>query len=71
MFDDGSKRPDSSHLNKDNLFNLPSRNADRKSLLNSKIRLMADDEKAQRDEKTARLRALRLAQQTNESTRST
>lgn len=50
-------------LTKDNLFNLPSQGDGRKTLANIEVRSIADAEKAERDAKTARLRAQRMAKE--------
>lgn len=50
-----------SGIDKDNLFNLPKQLPAGASGTNSRLRFMNNAEKAERDAKTARLRALRLA----------
>jgi hypothetical protein len=50
-------------LTKDNLFNLPSQGDRRKTRGNIEVRSIADAEKAERDAKTARLRAQRMAKE--------
>ncbi|UDL90666.1 hypothetical protein LGH82_04855 [Mesorhizobium sp. PAMC28654] len=50
-------------LTKENLFNLPSQGDGRKSRSNIEVRSIADAEKAERDAKTARLKAQRMAKE--------
>jgi hypothetical protein len=50
-------------LTKDNLFNLPRQGDRRKTRSNIEVRSIADAEKAERDAKTARLKAQRMAKE--------